>query len=92
MTGFSINQFASLVVHLRIPSVIRDLESRRTFEGVEAFLRYLIYNRLGETKLQMSLYYFGGDPRGFHTPYVPLEISCMKHFIIRCPATLCHSG
>ena len=49
MTGFPINQLVSLVVHLHIPSAIRDSESRRTFDGVEAFLHYLIYNRLGVT-------------------------------------------
>ena len=45
--------------------MIRDSEPRRTFEGVEAFLHYLVYNRLGVPKLQMSLYYFGGDTRRF---------------------------
>ena len=65
MTGFSLNQLSCLSLHLRIPTVIRDLGSRRTFDGEEAFLHYMVYNRLGVTKLQMSLYYFGGDPRRF---------------------------
>ena len=65
MTGFSLNQLSCLILHLRIPTVIRDLESRRAFDGEEAFLHYLVYNRLGVTKLQMSLFYFGGDPRRF---------------------------
>ena len=30
---------------------------------MEAFLQYFVYNRLGVTKLQISLCYFGGDPR-----------------------------
>ena len=65
MTGFSKNQLITLVKHLRTPLSIRDTESRRVFGGTEALLHYLVYNRLGVTKLQMSLFYFGGDPRRF---------------------------
>ena len=29
------------------------------------FLHYLVFNRIGETKLRMSRNYFGGNPRRF---------------------------
>ena len=65
MTGFSKSQLEILFRHLRIPERLRDVTSRRVFSGEEAFLHYMVYNRLGITKLQLSLYYFGGDPRRF---------------------------
>ena len=65
MTGLSVNQLMLLHKHLRIPDIIRDERSRRRFKGEEAFLHYITYNRLGLTKLQLSLYHFGGDPRRF---------------------------
>ena len=65
MTDFLVNQLSCLIVHLCTPSVTKDSESRHTFEGEGAFLHYLVYNRLGVTKLEISLYYFGGEPRQF---------------------------
>ena len=65
MTGFSLDQLQELLIHLRIPGQVRDEVSERWYVGEEAFLHYLVYNRLGLTKLQLSLHYFGGDPRRF---------------------------
>ena len=65
MTGLSVAQLLLLHKHLRIPLQIRDDVSRRSYSGEEAFLHYVTYNRLGITKLQLSLYHFGGDPRRF---------------------------
>jgi hypothetical protein len=65
MTGFSKNQLIVLIQHLLTPLSIRDTESRRVFGCTETLLHYLVYNRLGVTKLQMSLHYFGGDPIRF---------------------------
>ena len=65
MTGLSVSQLILLHQHLRVPAFIRDEQSRRVFNGEESFLHYLTYNRLGLTKLQLSLYHFGGDPRRF---------------------------
>ena len=65
MTGFTKSQLFLLNKHLRIPEFLRDFQSRRVFTGVECLLHCLVYNRLGVTKLQMSMFYFGGDPRRF---------------------------
>ena len=63
ITGFSHEQLKLLLRHLRVPHQLRDERSRRVFTGEEAFLHYFAYNRLGITKLQLSTFYFGGDPR-----------------------------
>ena len=65
MTGLSMSQLKLLLIHLRIPDCIRDRRSQRLFNGKANFWRYMTYNRLGITKLQLSLYHFGGDPRRF---------------------------
>ena len=65
LTGLSTAQLHLMLIHLRIPKEIRDRRVRRVFDGEEAFLHYMAYNRLGLTKLQLSLYHFGGDPRRF---------------------------
>lgn len=64
MTGLSLGQLRRLYIHLRIPDVMR-YQRRHTFTGEECFLHYLVFNRIGETKLRMSSNYFGGDPRRF---------------------------
>ena len=64
MTGLSVAQLRKLYVHLRIPDVLR-YQRRYTFTGKECFLHYIVFNRIGETKLRMSSNYFGGDPRRF---------------------------
>mgnify|MGYP001287555272 CR=1 FL=1 len=65
MTGLSVTQLQLLHRHLRIPQLVRDSKSRRSYSGEQAFLHYMTYNRLGITKLELSLYHFGGDPRRF---------------------------
>ena len=35
------------------------------FTGEESFLHFMVYLRIGETKLRLSTNYFGGDPRRF---------------------------
>ena len=64
LTGFSMYQLELLYKHLRIPDTISD-PNRYQFGGEEAFLHYMVYNRSGPTKLQLSQIYFGGDPRRF---------------------------
>ena len=64
LTGFSMNQLELLFKHLRIPDKVSE-PNRHQFGGEEAFLHYMVYNRLGPTKLQLSQNYFGGDPRRF---------------------------
>ena len=64
LTGFSFHQLQLLFKHLRIPEILRERD-RYKFRGEEAFMHYMVYNRLGETKLRMSQNYFGGDPRRF---------------------------
>jgi len=64
MTGLSKDQLRRLYRQLRIPDQIR-YERRYTFSGEECFLHYMVFNRIGETKLRMSRNYFGGDPRRF---------------------------
>ena len=56
MADFAKDQLRSLLVHLRVPEFIRDDDSRRIFIGVEAMVNYLLYNRLGVIKIQMSFY------------------------------------
>ena len=63
MTGSPQNRLFLLNNHLRIPESLYDFESRRVFTGVEYLLHYLVYKRSGVTKLQMSIFYFGGDLR-----------------------------
>ena len=65
LTGLSTAQLQLMFIHLRIPKQIRELRVRRVFDCEEAFLHYMTYNRLGLTKLQLSLYHFGGNPRRF---------------------------
>ena len=65
MTGLSLSQLYLLREHLRIPESMCDHRSQRWFNGEAGFLHYMTYNRLGITKLQLSLYHFGGDPRRF---------------------------
>ena len=83
MTGFSKNQLIVLVRHLRTQLSIRDTESRRVFDGTETLLNYLVYNRLGVTKLQMSLYYFGRILEDFLILFVQLVSIYSPHFIIK---------
>ena len=64
MTGLSLEQLRRLYVQLRIPDVLH-YQRRYTFGGEECFLHYLVFNRIGETKLRMSSNYYGGDPRRF---------------------------
>ena len=64
MTGLSKTQLRRLYRQLRITEEIR-YERRYIFGGDECFLHYLVFNRIGETKLRMSRNYFGGDPRRF---------------------------
>ena len=65
MTGLSVSQLVLLHKHFHTPEIIRNERSRRCFTGEEAFLHYVTYNRLGLTKLQLSLYHFSDDPRRF---------------------------
>ena len=53
-----------LFVHLRIPDSWCYLDPHH-FTDEELFLHFMVYLRIGETKLRMSTNYFGGDPRGF---------------------------
>ena len=64
MTGLSKQQLHRLHRQLRIPEDLR-YERRYVFKGEECFLHYMVFNRVGETKLRMSRNYFGGDPRRF---------------------------
>ena len=64
MTGLSRSQLRTLFIHLRIPDML-SYEFRYRFTGEECLLHYLLFNRIGETKLRMSTNYFGGDPRRF---------------------------
>lgn len=50
--------------HLRIPHELH-YHRRYTFTWEECFPQYLVFNRIGETKLRMSRNYFGGDSRRF---------------------------
>ena len=64
LTGLSSNQLKKLFLHLRFPN--RMVYPRRySCSGEESFLHFMVYLRLGETKLRMSTNYFGGDPRRF---------------------------
>ena len=64
MTGLSVPQLHRLFHQLRIPEVITE-PGRYSFSGEEAFLHYMVFNQLGDTKLKMSINHFGGDPRRF---------------------------
>ena len=64
MTGLSVAQLQKLYLHLRIPDVMH-FPYRHTFTGEECFLHYMLFNRIGETRLRMSSNYFGGDLRRF---------------------------
>ena len=65
MTGVIKSQLFLLNNHHGISESLRDFESRWVFIDIECLLHYLVYTRLGVTKFQMSMYYFGGDPRRF---------------------------
>ena len=64
LTGISMHQLELLYKHLSFPDKISE-PNHYQFCGEEAFLHYMVYNRLGESKLKMSQNYFGGDPRRF---------------------------
>ena len=64
ITGLSTAQLTKLYTHLRIPDRL-SYQHRYVFAGEEAFLHYIICNRLGETKIKMSWNYSGEDPRRF---------------------------
>ena len=64
LTGLLVSQLQRLFCQFRISQYVR-YHSRYLFLGEEAFLHDLVFNRLGETKLNMRLNYFGGDPRRF---------------------------
>ena len=53
-----------LFIHLRILDTWCYLDRHR-FTGEESFLHFMVYLRIGETKLRMSTNYFGGDLRRF---------------------------
>lgn len=55
MTDFTKPQLHLIFLHLWIPDAIRYSYSNRVNCGEQFFLHYLVYNRLGITKLQMSL-------------------------------------
>ena len=65
MTGLSLAQLRKMFLHFRIPEHFIYEPRRLRFTGEESFLHYLVFNRIGETKLRMSKNYFGGDPRRF---------------------------
>ena len=66
MTRFSLNQLHALLLHLHDHEQVCDDIFERSFIGEEALLHFLVYDRLGVTKFQLSLYYyFGGDLRRF---------------------------
>ena len=65
ITGFAKPQLHLLFLYLRISDSIRDKYSDRLNCGEQSFLHYQVYNRLGVTKLQMSVFNFGADPRRF---------------------------
>ena len=64
LTGLSTIQLTRLCAHLRLPECFR-YGQRHRFTGEECLLHYLVFNRIGESKLLMSRNYFGGDPRRF---------------------------
>ena len=92
MTGLSVSRLVLLHKHFRVPEFIRDEKSRRRYPGEESFLHYVTYNRLGLTKLQLSLYHFGDDPRRFtytiravtnylyHTFYHKVSVDSMRQW------------
>ena len=62
LTGLSVAQLKSLFTHCWIPSEL-IYHRRHQFDGEEAFLHYMFWNRCGGTKLRMSQDVFGGDPQ-----------------------------
>ena len=64
LTGLSSNQLKRLSRQLCLPRHFR-WRVRYRFTGEECLLHYLVFNRVGETKLRLSRNYFGGDPRRF---------------------------
>ena len=64
MTSLLQSQLLVLYRHLRIPDIL-SCEDRYRFTGEEFLLHFMVYVRIGETKLRMSTNYFGGDPRRF---------------------------
>ena len=57
-TGFSLNQLHALLLHLLTLEQVCGEYSERYYIGEEAFLHYLVYNRLEVMKLQLLLYYW----------------------------------
>ena len=53
ITGLSTAQLERLFKHLRIPDFV-SYQGRCRFSGEEAFLHYIVYNRLGDSKIKMS--------------------------------------
>ena len=74
LTWLSTNQLYKLFQHIRFPSEL-CWPRWYTFMSEEAFLHFMTYLRLGETKLRLSTNYFGGDPRRCSSH----SISCGSH-------------
>ena len=91
LTGFSFYRLEHLFKHLRIPETLCE-PLGCNFGGEEAFIHYMVYNRLGETNLRMSQNYFGGDPRRFTYSIRLICKHIYKTFIIKSVETLCKFG
>ena len=63
MIGLTVSQLQLMRNSYVFPDRSCDQRVRGRFVEEEAFLHYIIYNRLGITKLQIPLYYFEGDHR-----------------------------
>ena len=82
LTGFSMYQLELLYKHLRMPDTLSK-PNRYQFGGEEVFLHYMVYNRSGPTKLQLSKIYFGSDPRRFTYSIRLVGKYIYKTFIIK---------
>ena len=79
ITGLYVNQLQRLYYQSRIPDSI-SYRNRYRFTGEEAFIHYMVFNCLIDTKLKSSQNYFGGDPRRFTYSIRLVRIYFYKRF------------
>ena len=82
MNGVSVSQLQCIFYQSCIPYCI-SYGNRYRFFGDEAFIHFMVFNCLGETKLKLRQNYFGRDPRDITYSICLFGIHLYENFIIK---------
>ena len=88
MTRLSVSQLLGLNCHIHIPDEYIYLYQFTE----ECILHYLVFNRIGKTKLRLTRNYFGGDLRRLTYSIRMMTENLYKTFIIKLVITLFGCG